>query len=383
MNGNCHCPNPTGGTEHRVTTSAEEEVAPVAVWSGSRVGVAYLRGTSVGSRYNLYFALLNPDGTKAVATDLAITTFDFTNNHRVFDEPDIVWTGTEFGVLWTQDLVTSCETRLQRIDANGTPIAAPVVLFSDCDNDLNPLITWSDVYGGYAIVTTGGSSDIRFQRIGADGTSPETPNFISTGATSPHAEDFQVNPSGGWGVITTSLTAGPQLIRINADGSRTLPINTLKSAVVGGNHAQLSHDGTDWLATWWFSNTIEFNYGSSENTPVGVVRPRVGELVRPFQMTQIAADGRTVSILWQTGTSASSNNTLSMRRFDAPMTPGSYLPSIGQDTFVLPSQNFPNDERFAMVHTPTGLIAVWPDDRLGPTELFARAMDFGSCPSPP
>jgi hypothetical protein len=102
------------------------------VWTGDRYGIAYsdrrdARGETLN--YEVYFNLVNPDGTKRNA-DLRITRQDgFSINVTM------AWTGNEFVLIWEDDgMSPRGDQNLlfgQRVDVNGALIGGNVRLIDD------------------------------------------------------------------------------------------------------------------------------------------------------------------------------------------------------------------------------------------------------------
>jgi len=102
------------------------------VWTGDRYGIAWSdrreqRGDNLN--YEVYFNLVNPDGTKRNA-DLRVTDeLGFSIN------VSMTWTGNEFVLVWEDDGKSPLPNQnlvfAQRIDVNGAPIGGNVHLIDD------------------------------------------------------------------------------------------------------------------------------------------------------------------------------------------------------------------------------------------------------------
>jgi hypothetical protein len=100
-------------------------------WTGDRYGIAWsdrreARGGIIN--YEVYFNIVNPDGTKRNA-DLRLS---FADGFSI--SPALAWTGNEFVVLWQDDGTSRFgfnELVGQRIDVNGAAIGGNVQLIDD------------------------------------------------------------------------------------------------------------------------------------------------------------------------------------------------------------------------------------------------------------
>jgi hypothetical protein len=79
------------------------------------VGVTYVEDDQI------YVTLLNPDGTRAMATD---TTLPHPYGETIGYRPRIVWNGSEYAIVWT----TYMRTRFARVSSSGALVGAPVQL---------------------------------------------------------------------------------------------------------------------------------------------------------------------------------------------------------------------------------------------------------------
>jgi hypothetical protein len=350
-------------TAARLTTTITDTRTPAAAWSGTHVGVVYIEASTSGTFVsNLLLALLNPDGTRAVPTDLALTTF--TPGTGEVTAADIVWTGTEFGVLWLQKIGSVSHHLIQRISAAGTPLAPP---FDITQNTPPPTLfavqtelSWNSVYGGYAI--GGANGNVGLQRLGPIGETPEPINALTVGASD---GAFAVSPAGEWAYLS-KVSSSARLSLFNSDGSHTKTDGTFGSSVATDS-THVLHDGVAWLSAWRSSNSLWINRGDQSNSPaVNVAASATPNNIR------FARAGNVVELLW------SEPNDIRLKRLSVPPTLTATLPQLGGITTVLATQNAITTDA---VHTGSGaLLVVWSDNRWGALELYAAPVDFSSCP---
>jgi hypothetical protein len=121
------------------TVAADAFGGPLA-WTGDRFGIAWSdRRDARGSieNYEIYFNLVNPDGSKRIA-DVRVTQ---ANGFSI--SPSLAWTGNEFVVLWQDDGMGSGGVNTafgQRIDVNGAPLGGNVRLDPSNTQQLTPTL---------------------------------------------------------------------------------------------------------------------------------------------------------------------------------------------------------------------------------------------------
>jgi hypothetical protein len=383
LGGACRCPDPLLGAEVRLTDDAIVDNEPAAAWDGTHVALAYVHGDRFGSVANVMFALLNPDGTSALAP-VPLTSFDPSGTAGVKSEPSIAWTGSEYAVAWTEYVPTATPptfaymAMLQRLSAAGSPIGSPVGMVGDASGYVwNPRVTWSQPYGGYAIMTVTTGNTLRFQRRGPLGTTSETPNDLGiTGVPN----TFIALPAGGWGV-SASNGPGCMLIPINADGSRTLPV----SNITGESGCDLVWDGTTYAMSWAARGTtnngeVWINRSQQRNAPTRVVSLNVPNVFRTIDSTQLAVGpGSTLTVAYNLA-ATSAGFGLQLSRLSFPASIFSPLTPITNPSTVLGADTIPSGQKFRIVRTGNNLLAIWVDNRWGVRELYARPIDLGGCP---
>jgi hypothetical protein len=122
------------GDPIQFTTIAADAYGGPLAWTGDRFGLVWSdRRDARGSQdnYEIYFNLVNPDGTKRIA-DVRVT-----NAPGFSINPAIAWTGNQFIVLWQDDGLTAGGMNQifgQRIDIDGTLIGPNVRLDNNGPN---------------------------------------------------------------------------------------------------------------------------------------------------------------------------------------------------------------------------------------------------------
>ncbi|MEZ4223620.1 MAG: hypothetical protein R3B13_21910 [Polyangiaceae bacterium] len=355
--GKCQCPTPVVGAAVRLTTTVSKTWNPAAAWSGTKVGVVYVEEAG-----GLYFALLNADGTRAKSPDVAV-------GAGSLYEPDITWTGSEFGVTWR----TNSAIWFRRLDANGTPKAAAVDISAATTGTKLPIaaprITWSSVYAGYALVSAQYSS-VSFQRIGTDGSAPEAVNVTTTNSVY-HRPAVALSPSGEWGIAVIA-SSSPTLVFYNSDGSKTKAPVALSSSGYYSLLPSLAHDGTTWVTTWaQNSQGIMVNRGEVGNSPA--LAASLG--------TAYSYTGTTKTLLRSGGVYdlvELHGNMIFLRRSTLSQSGPTSVTPLASDVSILAT---PNGTSMDAVSTGSNsVLALWSDTRWGAEELYAAPVDLQNCP---
>jgi hypothetical protein len=143
------------------------------VWNGSRVGLSWTDGR--GGSSQIYFVRTLASGSKdSTETQISSTTTSATSS-------SIAWSGSEFGVSWNGTTGSNTEVYFARIDEAGTKIGSDVAVSSGTGNSYNSSLTWSGSEWGVAWTDVRtGNQQIFFNRIAGDGTVLGTDTRIST-----------------------------------------------------------------------------------------------------------------------------------------------------------------------------------------------------------
>jgi hypothetical protein len=366
------------GTAVRITNNSVDDVAPVAAWDGTHLGVTYAR--AISSTYsNLRFALLNSDAT--VASDVALT--NYTTTGGMVDQADIEWNGSEYAIVWVER-DTSSRVMFLRLDTTGAAKGAAIAVGTATALH-SPAIAWSSTYGGYAIAYDSDESvsvGMVFRRIGATGSNPEAANTFDLNST--WLTGLDSAPDGSWALGTTTYS-GVNFVLYNADGSRTAPVLNLTpyAATNSTGTPGLLHDGTAWTTTFTeqYSYKIFINRGTALNSPQPAVLPPANTAISDVIL---AKSNGALAIGWKQH--PISNGTVSslfrMQRFAIPSTLTSTLTPIHGPIDILGTQNIPGSRNIALVSAGTNaMIGVWADDRWGSArEIYAAPVDLMSCP---
>jgi hypothetical protein len=132
------------------------------VWTGSLYGLAWVDDRDGNAE--IYFARISPEAT-VVGTDTRITDAGGSS----FD-PSLAWTGSEFGLSWFDDRDGNTEVYFTRIDGDGAKVGADVRITNNSGASDHAFIGWSG--SEYGIVWSDdreGNEEIYFVRVSPTG----------------------------------------------------------------------------------------------------------------------------------------------------------------------------------------------------------------------
>jgi hypothetical protein len=383
--GQCTCPLPTVGAEVQVTADIRTHVSLAAAWDGTHVGVAYVR-MFPQAHYNVYFALLNPDGT--LFSNKAVTAYP---NTTLGVEPftvGLVWTGTEYGVAWTQDITPAGmgshdSIMHRRIKPDGSFVAAATMIADSGFSSfftIGSALAWSSSYGGYGIAYAHGSyNQIGFQRW-VPGQSPGPEQlFVMLG--DPAQTQMAAAPDGTWGLA--GAYGGLDLSIRNADGTSSDPVEHLRAATVPNfDEPALVHDGTTWLTAMGTPSAtagktdVSINRGAVLNSPAKLLTSTAN---RSYLGATLSMVSGTVALLSAYTEGPAADKLLALQRYALPTDNSSNVRPIHDPVIISPTKRLARD--FAIVTTgKSSLLAVWIDGRDSTPELYAAPVDLHACP---
>ncbi len=146
----------------RLTFAAGESGYCSVAWSGSELGVAW--HDERDGNFEIYFGRVAPDGTR-VGTDARITSAGGESW-----EPSIAWSGSEYGVAWSDVRDVNYEIYFTRISGTGVEQGSDVRVTNAIWYSLSPSMAWSGSQYGIAWVDSrDGNNEIYFARMSASG----------------------------------------------------------------------------------------------------------------------------------------------------------------------------------------------------------------------
>jgi hypothetical protein len=147
------------GSDVRVTNDAAYSYSPSLAWTGDGYGVSWYDNRD--GNFEIYFARLDALGTK-IGSDVRLT-----NDGAWSYLCSLVWTGSEFGVAWTdlRDTYGYEKVYFARIDALGNKIGSDIRVTHEMAVTSWSSLVWNGDGYGLTYTLTGGMD---FARIGCD-----------------------------------------------------------------------------------------------------------------------------------------------------------------------------------------------------------------------
>jgi hypothetical protein len=364
LGGACKCPQPTLGTEVRVTSSGDN-TSPRAIWDGTHVGVAFAGYIKLVYR-NVRFLLLNPDGTLVPSSEIDI------GQNR--DEFDMTWSGSEYAVV-----ATSFNGILfRRVGANGIPKDAGVdVSTSNTGPDDFVRVGWSTQQGGYVVIWDGGFPEsVNVRPFGTDGgTLGMTKSFENFRAYS--RTPLVTTPDGTLGQLL-SRDDDFQLSRVDPTSTPIVPAALLDSDNGISLRAGLLYDPNGFVSAWGRGRQVMLNRGNDVNAPVVALTIPPTSFLDSVTLTQTK---NSVAIGWA---QVDGNGTSDRFRFQRFTQPNAVTGAVTPITDALDIVAAHAGYEVSLVQTgPYRLLAVWSDGREANDtthSLYAVPIDLKSCP---
>jgi len=160
------------GDDVRITDGTQWSSRPSLVWTGSELGLAYEGDHTDRFRVPITFVRLSEEGTRigeAVRIHVASDDADFAS------EPSLVWTGSELGLAWVRRGRDPHGPHVHfiRLSEEGVLLGDAVMVALDYERETwSPSLVWTGTEYGVAFL--GGSgvdlwSDVYFARFSAEG----------------------------------------------------------------------------------------------------------------------------------------------------------------------------------------------------------------------
>jgi len=238
------------GADVKVSASGSSAYGPSLVWTGTQYGVSWTDNRD--GNYEIYFARLNASGVKQGA-DVRIT--NDAENSVAQESGSLAWSGNEYGVAWTDDRDGNTEVYFARISSAGVKLGADLRVTSDANSSDYPKIAWSG--SGYGVVwedNRDGNYEVYFARISSAGVKQGADVRLTS------ATGLSVSPSvtwggGEWGVAWyDARDAGgyeTYFTRVNTSGAEVGADVRLTYATGSSLYPDLAWTGSEYAIAWY------------------------------------------------------------------------------------------------------------------------------------
>jgi hypothetical protein len=252
----------------QLSPSDRDAAAAQVVWTGSEFGIVWMQYTQPGSNgpLNLFFRRADANGDPVGA----VTRVTNVSANTLW--PSLVWTGTEYGLVWEDSRDGHREVYFVRIDAVGQVVPPEVRLTFSSRESFNPMLVWNG--GGYAVSYSSAPSvfdngDLYLLRMSTSGAPLAAATPISATAAGQFGTGLVWN-GGGYALAWSDYSAGqPRILfcRTNSSGAK-LGLDV----VVGGPGSDgggLAWTGLEYGVTWSQVDLLNFKRLDSLGAPVG------------------------------------------------------------------------------------------------------------------
>jgi hypothetical protein len=231
------------GTDFRVTTAQFDSSAPSIAWNGIDYGMLWK--DSRNGDQEIFFTHITPSGSK-VGGDISVTgpCGDCVN-------PRLVWNGTEYGAVWSQN----GEITFRRLDRAGAPIGTATPLIDPAGSSADePDIVWTGTEYGVVWDQFVGPQQIRFARLDRLGAKlsrilPITDDVSFFGNARPRV----AFGNGKYGITWQGNNGGqPEIFfeRVDQRQGPMLPSLQITTHNQVALHPQIVWSGTEWGIAW-------------------------------------------------------------------------------------------------------------------------------------
>lgn len=243
-----------------VGTEARIRKGPVVAVKGDRFGVAWIDGRN--ELPELRFAVFDLEGNR-IGDELRIDTAD--------EAPGLEPAGDGFAVAWVPALSPLGEVRLAVLSADGTPVGPTTVVDRTTEQDhFASLAASGDGLGiaWRAQQPDGVNHDVRFARLGVDGTAIGSGTVVSD---RPEFEDRPRIAGNGreYGVAWIDRWKRVLFARLTAEGERIGEIREITGEAGSVLHCDIAWGGDEWGLVANPDGRLVFLRVSASGDPVG------------------------------------------------------------------------------------------------------------------
>lgn len=219
---------------------------PWLLWTGSEYALAFTEGI-IENRYEIGFAGFDSEGI--VTTSSTLTDEPFFSRL-----PSLAWNGTGYGVIWYDSRPTEeiFHPYFATVSEDGAFSSAEIRLSArNSDYFTSSAVVWTG--SGYAVVwveNIGGSYELWFALLGADGSFIDDPISLVSRAANFSAAPRIVHTGSGFG-LAWSDEGGMFFARLTADGTMESPTLILSDASSDlTSPPALIWTGTEFAMVW-------------------------------------------------------------------------------------------------------------------------------------
>jgi len=255
--------SPTGqplGTPVRLTTAPGDSDWPDLVWTGSEFAMVWEDERSGPNHSDLFFMRVDAMGMR-VGNEVRLT-----NDAPRQGYPILKWSGAGYGVAWTDWRDGNREVYFRRLDVSGQPVGAELRITNNALDSAWPDLTWNGDRREWALAwhdTRDGNSEIYFQRLTEQG------QRIGSEVRLTNANGVSAYPSIDWNGFQYGISW--QDDRAQASRPAIYFMQVSATGMKNGNDLRLSSgSGSSTFTTAsWNGTTFAFAWRDDRDSPAG------------------------------------------------------------------------------------------------------------------
>ncbi|MDI7266706.1 MAG: MopE-related protein [Myxococcota bacterium] len=234
----------------QLTSTVEPSIEPAIVWTGTGYGIAWQEG-AYGPAAEIYFARLNTAGA-LLSGPTRITTASGCSRR-----PSIVWTGTEYAILWNDDRDGNWEIYLARVSSAGAKIGADIRVTNDTARSYcrGGALTWTGTQFGVAWTDDRwGNLEIMFARLDNTGTRIGSELRVTADTNASNSPSIVWAGSSAFGLAWGDSFDGDSEVyfaRIAADGTPIGSWRRISNAAGDSLDPRLAWGGRHFAVAWY------------------------------------------------------------------------------------------------------------------------------------
>jgi len=237
-----------------ITSTTDVSEWPSIAWTGTEFGVVWSERLTTNA---INFVTISTTGT------LTSSIIDVSTAGGVSQKPKVAWTGSEYGVAWEDDRLGDYEIHFRRLSATGSLLGSELRVTNATGDDEQVSLEWTGSEFGLAWSGDrgGGGPIIYFASV--------SPTSILT------TSDLSVSASGGtvewpslvwtgseWGVSWGDNRYGGgyeiAMNTVNAAGTTAGTTTRITSASGGSHYPSLTWTGSEYAVSWMDMRTGTF-----------------------------------------------------------------------------------------------------------------------------
>ena len=279
------------GADAQISFSSDEAGYPSIVWTGSEYGVVWEDYRLSGG--GIYFAGIDSDGNRVGDDVLVSGTY---SSFYFYIEPSLVWTGHRYGVAWSDETSGNFDVYFALLDAQGNKIGDDLPVRDSTGraylgdlvwNGQEFAVVWSDYRGG----SYPDEIEVYFARIAADGTLLGSEVRVTEAGG--RSQDPSLAWTGSeWGVTWTDNRDGGvyevYFTRLDATGAKIGGDIRLTNTSASSQLARIEWSGARYGVAWHESGEQQFVLLDSSGT----------RLHAPIVLGRGACTGANPSFVW-------------------------------------------------------------------------------------